>query len=86
MELRREEQLREKYGELLSLDALAEAFGARSRDAIRRAHSKDQLPVELVRVPFKRGYFARVRDVARALESQNDWTEPVRRRGAKEEP
>lgn len=84
-ELQREERLREKYGELLSLEALVEAFGAKSRHSIRRACETGRLPVELIRVPFRRGVFASVRDVARAMETIKDWSQPVRRMGGMED-
>lgn len=78
-ELQREERLRDKYGELLSLEEVAEAFGAKSSHSIRRACESGRLPVELIRVPFRRGVFASVRDVAHAMETIKDWSQPVRR-------
>jgi hypothetical protein len=84
-ELQREERLREKYGELLSLDALVEALGAKSCDSIRKACANGRLPIELIRVPFRRGVFASVRDVAHAMETLKDWSQPVHRSGEKGE-
>ncbi len=65
----RELALRERYGELLTLADIAEVFRYPSEQAVRRAHSRGLLPVELVRFPGRRrGWFATARTVAALLD------------------
>lgn len=66
--------LRDKYGELLTLEEIAEALKYRNVAAVRKAHSRGTLPVELKRFPHRRGWFATVEAVAQCIEnlSRND--------------
>lgn len=65
----RELALRERYGELLTLADIAEVLRYPSEQAVRRAHARGLLPVELVRFPGRRrGLFATARTVAALLD------------------
>lgn len=65
------------HGELMDSQALAALFKFRSGRAFRRSASKGALPVSVFRVPGRRGWFARTRDVGLWLTSAS--TSPVRR-------
>jgi len=56
--------LRTKYGELLTLDEVAEVLRYKSVDAVRKAHSRKSLPVTLYRFQGRAGYFARADEIA----------------------
>lgn len=60
--------LRMRYGELLTLEDIAEVFKYPSIDAVRKAKSRGTLPVKLYRFPNKNGFYARVSDVAVSIE------------------
>jgi len=62
------EAIREKYGELLSLDDVAEIFKYNSVAAVRKAHSRGTLPVHLYRFPNKSGFYAKSDEVADSIE------------------
>lgn len=60
--------IRDKYGELLNLDQVAEVFKYSTVDAVRKAHSRGSLPVKLYKFHRKEGLFAKVDEVAKAIE------------------
>lgn len=64
--------LRSRYGELLSLEELAEVFKYPSIDAVRKANWRGTLPVKLYRFPKKNGLYARVIDVAVSIERMSE--------------
>ena len=61
--------LLERYGEFLSGEALRFTLGFRSERTFGRAVRDGKVPVPLIKLPGRRGYFARVRDVAQWLHS-----------------
>ena len=63
-----ERRLRERYGELLTVNDLVAVFRYSSAHAVRRAHKLGTLPVELHRFDGQRRWFATVTSVATALE------------------
>jgi len=60
--------IRQKYGEILTLEEVAELFKYKTVDAVRKAHSRGSLPVPLHRFPKKAGYFARADEAAESIE------------------
>ena len=65
----REEYFRRKYGELLTLNEIAEVLRYPSTQALRKAYERGTLPLELRRFPNRRGYFATARAVAMVVDS-----------------
>ena len=64
----RENRLRNKYGELLTVDELAEVLRYSSGASVRKAHAAGRLPVVLRKFPNRRGLFATTESVAQALD------------------
>ena len=64
----REEQLVHRYGQLLTLSDLTDVLRYPSVQALRKARIRGQLPIELVKFPNRRGWFATARAVAALLE------------------
>jgi len=64
----RENNLRERYGELLTLADLADLFRYPSSQALLKARSRGQLSVPLIKFPNRRGWFATARAVAEFLD------------------
>lgn len=67
--MNREEQLIERYGQLLTLKDLTDVLRYPSTQALRKAHARGSLPIDLVRFPHRRGCFATARAVAALLEA-----------------
>ena len=67
--VRTAEAIRNKYGELLTLEEVAEVFRYKTVAAVRKAHSRKTLPVNLYRFKGRAGYFARAEEVACSLEN-----------------
>lgn len=63
--------LRERYGELLTLEDVAEIFRYKTVAAVRKAHSRKTLPIKLYRFSGRAGYLARVEDVADCIEKMS---------------
>lgn len=63
----REAALRERFGDLLTLSDLAIVLRYPSVGAIRKARSRGQLPIHLVQMPPRRGWFATAGAVAELL-------------------
>lgn len=61
--------LRNRYGELLELNDIAEVFKYKTVEAVRKAHSRGTLPVSLYRFPKKAGWYAKTTDVASCIEN-----------------
>ena len=59
--------LREKYGELLDLEEIAEFYKYPSVEAVRKAHLRGTIPVELYTFPRKTGFYAKASDVAASI-------------------
>jgi hypothetical protein len=57
-----------RYGELLTLTELADVLKYPSRQALTQARRRGLLPVGLVRIPKRRGWFASTRRVAAFLD------------------
>lgn len=64
----RNEFLRNKYGDLLSLEDIATILKYPSVTAIKRAHKRGTLPVKLFKFPNRRKLFTVVTEVSRALD------------------
>ena len=64
----RESHLVARYGELLSLQELADLLKYPSKQALRQAHRRGALPVQLIRMPNRRGWFAATRRIAAFLD------------------
>lgn len=60
--------IRERYGELLDLQQVADFYRYPSVQAVRKAHQRGTLPVTLHRFPRKAGFFAKAEDVASSIE------------------
>jgi len=60
--------IRSKYGELLTLEELADIFKYKTVGAVRKAHSRGTLPVALYRFENKNGFFAKAEEVAKTIE------------------
>lgn len=67
MQAEYETTLRERFGDVLTLSDLAVVLRYPSVGAIRKARSRGQLPVRLVKMPPRRGWFATVEGVAQLL-------------------
>ena len=60
--------IRARYGELLDLEQLADYYRYPSVHAVRKAHQRGTLPVQLHRFPRKAGFYAKAEDVARSID------------------
>jgi hypothetical protein len=60
--------IRARYGELLDLAQLADFYRYPSVHAVRKAHQRGTLPVQLHRFPRKAGFYAKAEDVARSID------------------
>lgn len=65
----READLRTRFGDVLTLTDLAVVLRYASVGAIRKARSRGQLPVQLVKMQGRRGWFATADAVAEYLSS-----------------
>jgi len=65
----RSQHILEKYGQLLTLEEVAEVLRYSSVDAVRQASSRGTLPVTLKRFPGRRATFVLAEDVIECLES-----------------
>ena len=63
----READLRSRYGDVLTMSDLATVLRYPSLGAIKKARSRGQLPLALVQMPPRRGWFATVEAVAELL-------------------
>lgn len=61
-------RIRAKYGEILTVNELAEVLRYASGASVRKAHSAGRLPVPLKKFPNRRGLFATAESVAAALD------------------
>lgn len=61
--------LRERYGELMLLNEVAEVLKYKSTVAVRKAHSRGTLPVKLYKIPGKSGLCAKTVQVATFIEN-----------------
>ena len=59
---------RQRYGEILSLDQVAEFYRYPSIQAVRKAYQRGRLPVALHKFPGKAGFFAKATDIAESLD------------------
>lgn len=64
--------IRNKYGELLSLEEIADVFKYKTVEAVRKAHSRGTLPIALYRFPKKSGYYGRADDVAKSIDEMQE--------------
>jgi hypothetical protein len=64
----RKERLFRQYGELVSADELARLLKFPTADALRKAHERGQLPIRMIRMPGRRGFFASTLAVARFID------------------
>lgn len=67
-DLSREEDLRQRYGEILTTEEIAEILRYPSSAAVIKAHSRGALPVPLAKLPGRRGWFGNARCVAACLD------------------
>lgn len=63
------DRLRKQYCELLTLRELAEVLRYPSADAVRMAHRRGKLPVPLYQFDGRKGYYAKIEEVARCLDN-----------------
>jgi len=63
----REAALRERFGDLLTVSDLVNVLRYPSVGAVNKARSRGQLPLMLVQMPPRRGWFATVEAVAELL-------------------
>lgn len=63
----REEDLRRRFGDFLTLSELAVLLRYPSVGAIRKARLRGQLPLRLIQMPPRRGWFATAETVAELL-------------------
>lgn len=70
----REVTLRDRFGDVLTLSDLAIVLRYPSTGAIRKARARGQLPLQLVQMPPRRGWFATVEAVAELLCNLEDET------------
>jgi len=56
-----------KYGALLTLEDVAEVFKFKTIGAVRKAHARRVLPVDLYRFPNRTGFYAKVEEVAESI-------------------
>jgi len=68
--------LREKYGEILTLEEIVELLKYKTIGAVRKAHARGVLPVKLYRFPNKAGYYAKVEEVSESIEKM-EMSKPV---------
>jgi hypothetical protein len=61
-----------RHGELMAVPELTLLFKFPSERAFRRAAQAGNLPVAVLRVPSRKGWFAQTRDVATWLDSLNE--------------
>lgn len=66
-----EAELRERYGEVLTLGDLRTILRYPSLPAIRKAHQRNRLPIVLAKMPPRRGWFTTPAAVAKLLASIN---------------
>jgi hypothetical protein len=59
---------RKKYGELLTIEEVAEVLRYKSVSAVRKAHSRKKIPIKLYRLHGRSGYLARVEEVVECIE------------------
>lgn len=71
-----ESRMLEHYGELMDSKALVVFFKFGSARAFRGSIARGDLPVSVFRLPGRRGWFARTRDVAQWL-TEAGQTEPL---------
>ncbi|MGI9379750.1 MAG: hypothetical protein ACR2OW_08845 [Methyloligellaceae bacterium] len=60
--------IRDKYGELLSIEEIADLYKFPSVEAVKKAHSRGKLAVSLYKVPGRPGLFAKADEVARSID------------------
>lgn len=77
-ESERQSSLLTRYGEMLTLDELAAVLKYPSRQALHQAQRRGRLPVNLIRLPKRRGWFASTREIAKFLD---DSLRPTNREG-----
>ncbi len=65
-----------KYGMLLTLEDVAEVFKFKTIGAVRKAHARGVLPVNLYRFPNKTGFYAKVEDISESIEKM-EMSKPV---------
>lgn len=73
----REDALREKYGEFLTLEDLAPLLRYPSVGAVRKARMRGQLPIPVIRLQHRRGWFATPRAVAEFLDQCDERGSPA---------
>ena len=67
LELCIREELEREHGLVVGGKALWKSLGYPSSAAFRRAHERGQLPIQVFKIPYRRGAFALARHVARWL-------------------
>ena len=67
LEARIERRLYERYGEILTIENLVEVLRYETNGALMQALYRGTFLIPLLRWPNRRGYFARVADVAAHL-------------------
>lgn len=65
----REQELSHRYGEILTLADIAKVLRFPSTQAVLKARGRGRLPIQLVKLPNRRGWFATARSVAKLLDN-----------------
>lgn len=63
--------IRNKYGELLTLENVADLFKYNTIGAVRKAHNRGTLPIHLYKFPHKSGLYAKAEEAAKAIEEMS---------------
>ncbi len=69
-------RLLEKYGTLLTLEEVAEVYKYNTTGAVRKAHTRGVLPVDLYKFPNKTGFYAKTVEVAKSIDEM-EMSKPV---------
>jgi hypothetical protein len=64
----REQRLLQLHGEVCGVEEAAQILKYPSAHALRRALSRSKAPIQLVKLPHRRGLFASTRAIARYLD------------------
>ena len=69
---RHEANIRRRFGELLDLKDLTKLLRYPSVEAARQAYARRQFPIQLIKLPNRRGLFATCSSLARYLEELDE--------------
>ncbi len=67
------DRLRKQYCALMTVKELAEVLRYPSADAVRVAYRRGRLPVRLYKFERRKGYYAKIEEVAKCLDEMETW-------------